>query len=117
MQIRCPHCHQPIELVNDDPSGDMTCESCGSGFNLASDGETIADDGSHAKSVAHSTLVDCLGQGAFGSVCNALDTELDRTVAVKIARKDQLSSTEAEACRRASRSSSQPLHPIICTAP
>ena len=34
MQIRCPHCHQPIELVDDDPSGDVTCSSCGSRFNL-----------------------------------------------------------------------------------
>ena len=115
MQIRCPHCHQPIELVNDDPSGDMTCESCGSGFNLASDGETIADDGSHAKSVAHFTLVDCLGQGAFGSVWKALDTELDRTVAVKIPRKDQLSSTEAELFLREARSAAQLRHPNIVT--
>ena len=78
MQIRCPHCHQPIELVGDDPSGDMTCESCGSGFNLASDSQTVADDGSHVKTIGHFKLVDRLGQGAFGSVWKALDTELDR---------------------------------------
>jgi hypothetical protein len=113
VQIRCPHCHQPIELVNDDPSGDMTCESCGSGFNLASDGQTVADDGSHAKSIAHFTLVDCLGQGAFGSVWKALDTELDRTVAVKIPRKESLSSTEAELFLREARSAAQLRHPNI----
>jgi hypothetical protein len=45
VQIRCPHCHQPMELVDDDPSGDVTCESCGSGFNLA-DGEPVVDGGS-----------------------------------------------------------------------
>ena len=113
MQIRCPHCHQPIDLVNDDPSGDMTCESCGSGFNLASDGETVADDGSHAKSVGHFTLVDRLGQGAFGSVWKALDTDLDRTVAVKIPRKDQLSSEEAEQFLREARAAAQLRHPHI----
>ena len=25
MQIRCPHCHNPIDVVNDDPSGDVSC--------------------------------------------------------------------------------------------
>ena len=113
MQIRCPHCHQPIELVDDDPSGDMTCESCGSGFNLASDSQTVADDGSHAKTIGHFKLVDRLGQGAFGSVWKALDTELDRTVAIKIPRKDQLSSAEAEQFLREARAAAQLRHPNI----
>lgn len=34
LKIRCPHCHNPVELVNDDPSGDVSCPSCGSCFNL-----------------------------------------------------------------------------------
>ena len=112
MQIRCPHCHQPIELVADDPSGDMMCGSCGSGFNLANEA-TVHDDGSHAKTIAHFTLVDCLGQGAFGSVWKALDKELDRTVAVKIPRKESLSSTEAEQFLREARSAAQLRHPNI----
>jgi tetratricopeptide (TPR) repeat protein len=113
LQIRCPHCHQPIELVNDDPSGEMECESCGSAFNLAADSETVGDDGSHAKTIAHFTLLDRLGQGAFGSVWKALDTELDRTVAVKIPRKDDLSSTEAEQFLREARAAAQLRHPNI----
>jgi WD40 repeat protein len=113
MQIRCPHCHQPIELVDDDPFGDMTCESCGSGFNLASDGQTVADDGSHTRTIGHFKLVECLGQGAFGSVWKALDTELDRTVAIKIPRKDQLSPTEAEQFLREARAAAQLRHPHI----
>jgi WD40 repeat protein/serine/threonine protein kinase len=113
VQIRCPHCHQPIEIVDDDPSGDMTCESCGSAFNLAFDSETVADDGSHAKTIAHFTLVDRLGQGAFGSVWKALDTELDRTVAVKIPRKELLSPTEAEQFLREARAAAQLRHPNI----
>lgn len=36
LKIRCPHCHNPVELVNDDPSGDVSCPSCGSCFNLCS---------------------------------------------------------------------------------
>ena len=113
MQIRCPHCYQPIELVNHDPSGDMICESCGSGFNLAGDIETARDDGSHAKSIGHFTLVDRLGQGAFGSVWKAYDTKLDRTVAVKIPRKDQLSRDEAGLFLREARAAAQLRHPHI----
>lgn len=113
MQIRCPHCHQPIQVVDDDPSCDMTCESCGSAFNLASDSETVADDGSNAKSIAHFQLVTRLGQGTFGSVWKALDTELDRTVAVKIPRKDQLSAAEAEQFLREARAAAQLRHTHI----
>ena len=113
MQIRCPHCSQPIELVDADPFGDMSCNSCGSAFNLAADRHTVADDGSHAKTIAHFTLVTCLGQGAFGSVWKALDTELDRTVAVKIPRKDRLSTTEAEQFLREARAAAQVRHPDI----
>jgi tetratricopeptide (TPR) repeat protein len=113
LQIRCPHCHQPIELVNEDPSGDMSCESCGSAFNLAADSETVGDDGSYSRSIAHFTLVKPLGQGAFGSVWEARDTELDRTVAIKFPRKDQLNSTEAEQFLREARAAAQLRHSNI----
>jgi len=113
LQIRCPHCHHPIELVNDDPSGDMSCESCGSAFNLAADTETVGDDGSHVRSIAHFTLVKPLGQGAFGSVWEARDTELDRSVAIKFPRKDQLNATEAEQFLREARAAAQLRHSNI----
>jgi len=53
LQIRCPHCHQPIEVIDDDPSGDVMCSSCGSSFNLARDFETISDDGSQTRMLGH----------------------------------------------------------------
>ena len=39
------------------------------------------------QTIGHFDLVDRLGIGSFGSVWKARDTELDRTVAVKIPRK------------------------------
>ncbi len=113
MQIRCPHCHQPIELVNDDPSGDMTCSSCGSCFNLAKDLETARYDGLKSDMLGHFQLLHCLGQGAFGSVWKAHDTELDRIVAIKIPRREQLTESDSEKVLREARAAAQVRHPNI----
>jgi DNA-directed RNA polymerase subunit M/transcription elongation factor TFIIS len=42
MQIRCPHCQNPIEVVQDDETFDYDCPSCGSSFNLAEDIKTVS---------------------------------------------------------------------------
>ena len=34
MHIRCPHCHNAIEIVEDSSFRDVSCPSCGSHFNL-----------------------------------------------------------------------------------
>ena len=34
MHIRCPHCHNAIEIVEDSSFRDVECPSCGSHFNL-----------------------------------------------------------------------------------
>lgn len=113
MKIRCPHCHNPVALVDDDPSGDVQCDSCGSGFNLAGDIDTLRDDGSQGRSLGHFQLQQCLGQGAFGSVWKARDTELDRTVAIKIPRADRVAENEAEMFLREARAAAQVRHSNI----
>ena len=42
LHIRCPHCHSPIELVDEGPLTDIDCPSCGSRFNLVSGQSTAA---------------------------------------------------------------------------
>jgi len=37
LRIRCPHCHDPIEVVADTPVTDIRCSSCDSQFSLVAD--------------------------------------------------------------------------------
>lgn len=95
MHIRCPHCRNPIEVVDDVPASDVTCTSCGSSFSLVG-GETMSYRPSTGEQVTHFQLLEELGTGAYGTVWKARDTELDRIVAVKIPRVVQLGPEETE---------------------
>lgn len=95
MHCRCPHCHNPIEIVADDPFTDIECPSCGSHFELVA-AQTTASYHGQPRRIAQSELLDQVGAGKFGSVWKARDTELDRIVAVKIPRAGQLDGVEAE---------------------
>lgn len=114
MQLRCPHCHNPIELVSDAALHDIQCTSCGSTFNLIGQvDETKSYEGGEPITIGHFQLLEEVGAGHFGSVWRAKDTELDRTVAVKIPRRDQLSPNEAEQFFREARAAAQLRHPNI----
>ena len=123
MHVRCPHCQNPIEFVDDDESFEFDCPSCGSSFNLASDVETIGPDGSSSRSsdkgggtthtLSHFELIEKVGVGTFGAVYRARDIELDRLVAVKIPRQSQLDGPQAEQFLREARAAAQLKHPNI----
>ena len=63
--------------------------------------------------MAHFELVSQLGAGSFGTVWEARDTTLDRRVAVKIPRKGQLDTLQAEQFLREARATAQLSHPNI----
>src|SRR5262249_58105341 len=85
MQILCPHCRSPIELVRVTPD-EIVCPSCGSTFRI--DAETTATWSSSAsgRTLGRFELIDSVGTGAFCTVFRARDTQLDRIVAIKAPR-------------------------------
>src|SRR5437870_1256598 len=85
MHVRCPHCKNPIELVDLPPPGEITCAGCGSSFRL-DELPTTAWDQYTGKRFGKFLVVGTVGHGAFGTVLKARDPELDRTVALKIPR-------------------------------
>ena len=111
MHIRCPHCRHPVEVVADSDLTNVACPSCGSQFNLVAD-ET-ASFRPRTESIGHFQFLERLGMGHFGTVWKAHDTELDRLVAVKIPRREQLDGTGTEQFLREARAAAQLKHPNI----
>ena len=112
MEVRCPQCHSPIELEEDAELSAIVCASCGGRFSLLGE-ETIIVEAAAAKTVGRFELGELLGSGAFASVWKARDTELDRTVAVKIPHKGQLGPQQAEQFLREARAAAQVQHANI----
>jgi serine/threonine protein kinase/ribosomal protein S27E len=112
LQICCPHCSNQVELLVDTPYDDISCNSCGSIFNLV-DREELTRFASPLKTIGRFELISRLGVGGFGSVWKGRDKELDRVVAIKIPRKGQLSPGEIEQFFKEARSAAQLRHPNI----
>ena len=84
MQLLCPHCHNPIEVVALDLAHEILCPSCGSTFRLDM-GSTLTWPPSEGPgTLGPYELVGMVGTGEVGSVYKAHDPELDRTVAIKM---------------------------------
>ena len=112
LQVRCPHCHNSVSLMSDTPLSDITCDGCGSSFSLVGHG-TETRMATPLKNIGHFELISRLGLGAFGTVWKAHDTQLDRTVAIKIPRKGQLDPAQEEQFLREARVAAQLQHSNI----
>ncbi|MCI0460436.1 MAG: protein kinase, partial [Gemmataceae bacterium] len=112
-RIRCPHCHNPLELAQDG-SEEVLCPGCGSSFRLRD--ARLTTTTSSTRALGKFQLLQRVGQGAFGAVWKARDTELDRIVALKIPHGDVLADEQQrERFQREARAAAQLRHPGIVT--
>ena len=110
MQVRCPHCNSSIDLSSHGDLTKIACPSCGSTFNLVPDTEPYLKS---LKKLGRFELIEAVGGGGFGTVYKARDTELERTVAVKVPRLDRLHGLESELFLREARAAAPLRHPNI----
>jgi WD40 repeat protein len=112
MHINCPHCQNPIDIV-DEPAGEVVCPSCGSSFGLAQ-AATVSRTTTGPPHIGRFELIEPVGAGAFGTVYRARDTELDRIVALKVPRSSQFADKKDEdRFVREARAAAQLRHPGI----
>jgi eukaryotic-like serine/threonine-protein kinase len=113
VRLQCPNCYSTI-VLDRELSGEAVCPSCGSSIQL-DPGETAPwlPDGAPQR-IGRFAILEQVGVGTFGTVYKARDTELDRFVAIKIPRGDNLLKPEnLERFLREARSAAQLKHPGI----
>jgi formylglycine-generating enzyme required for sulfatase activity len=113
MHIKCPHCEHPIDLVLDQPVDQISCPSCGSHFSLFDPEKTTSYRESEVRAIGRFELVRHLGTGHFGDVWLAHDSTLQRQVALKVPRKEDLKADDVEMILREARAAAQLRHPNI----
>ncbi|MGD9720752.1 MAG: protein kinase [Pirellulales bacterium] len=91
---------------------ECVCPVCGSSFSLAGEQSTHTHR-SGARVLGHFELLEEAGFGRFGSVWKAHDSQLDRTVAIKIPHAGRLDPRDAELFLRDARAAAQLKHPHI----
>jgi WD40 repeat protein len=116
MHLNCPHCRNPIEVAAIPSSGNVTCGGCGSTFQLDAP-STASYAAPMNQRLGKFELREAIGHGAFGIVYKAHDTELDRTVAIKIPRAGNIGSSPGDVDRflREARAVAQLRYPSIIT--
>ncbi len=111
MKVRCPHCQSPLEILEDSATDEIICPSCGSG--LSGVEQTLISIRPGKRLVGRFELLECVGRGYFGEVWRAHDTDLRRTVAVKLPRVEDMKGEYKERFLREAKTAAQLKHPNI----
>ncbi len=112
MHVRCPSCNSKMESVDPISQEGVLCSTCGEKFNLI-DEATHTYKPKATQMVGHFRLLEVVGQGGFGIVWRALDTELDRIVAVKTPKGGMPDAGEANQFIREAQAAAQLKHANI----
>jgi len=111
--IRCPQCYNPIPFVGA-PAESLVCPSCGGSFRVPD--TRLADQVRPLGRLGKFLLLERVGMGSFGVVWKAHDTELERTVALKLPHASLVSAPDLlERFYREARAAAQLRHPGIVT--
>jgi WD40 repeat protein/tRNA A-37 threonylcarbamoyl transferase component Bud32 len=111
MELHCPHCLNPVTLVDSETNAEIICPACGSTFRLE-DVSTTA--WTPAQQFGKFEVIELVGQGAFGTVYKANDPELQRVVALKVPRSGNLAGPdELQRFLREARNVARLRHPSI----
>lgn len=115
MHLRCPNCRTELDIVPAEAAIEVKCPSCGSVVDISGSQETIAYSPPKLGKLAHFELIEHIGRGHFGDVYKAVDSRLERTVAVKVPRTIDLGIKERETFFREARTAARLKHPNIVT--
>jgi WD40 repeat protein/serine/threonine protein kinase len=110
-QLRCPNCHSLLPEERKDGEA-IVCPACGGSCRIESvRAPTTIDE---LRVLGRFQLMHNVGQGAFGAVWRARDTQLDRIVALKIPHSSRLTAGDyQQRFEREARSAAQLRHPGI----
>jgi WD40 repeat protein/tRNA A-37 threonylcarbamoyl transferase component Bud32 len=117
VQILCPYCNSPVEVADlSAAAGELRCLACGSTIRVAQL-STTGWSGPSGETLDRFQILATVGSGAFGTVHKARDPRLDRIVAIKVPRRDNIGLADQERDRflREARSTAQLRHPSIVT--
>jgi len=114
MQVLCSQC-QFSGVLAPSEAGEVICPGCGATIRNDTGTTTGWNPNESVRSLGRFELREVVGSGAFGTVYEAHDSELDRIVAIKVPRRDRLqgSNGEIERFLREARSVAQFRHPSI----
>ncbi len=111
-RLNCPQCRRPVTVEGDAKAQEISCSGCGHSFRVEAS-HSPEEPPVELTQLDQFQLLGVVGQGGFGTVYRARDTQLDRIVAIKVPRNLRGGSWETERFLREARSAAQLAHPGI----